>query len=64
MGAICGEIVGMFREEFPSCLSYHVRVPAKCLGMAWLECLEPGRGLSPLGSGGPPPEWSLEWFCP
>ena len=54
MGAICGEIVGMFQEEFPSGLSYHIRVLAKCLSVAWLECSEPGRDLSTLGDGGPP----------
>ena len=51
VGAICGEIVGMFEEEFPSGLFYHVRVLAKCLGTAGLECFEPG-GLLPLGAGG------------
>ena len=29
-------------------------VLAKCLSMAWLECFEPERGLSPLGAGGSP----------
>ena len=54
MVTICGEIVGMFQQEFPSGLFYHVRVLAKCLSMAWLECFEPGRNLLPLGAGGPP----------
>ena len=54
MGDICGEIIGMFQEEFPPGLSYHVRVSTKCLGVAWLECFEPGRNLSPLGARGPP----------
>ena len=53
-GAVCGEIIGMFQEKFPSGLLYHVRVSAKCLGVAGLECFEPGRDLSPLGAGGPP----------
>ena len=52
MVAIHGEIVGMFQEEFPSGFFYHVRVLAKCLGMAVLECFEPGKGVSPLGAGG------------
>ena len=54
MGAVCGETVGMFQEGFPSGLFFHVGVLAKCLGMAGLECFEPGRGLLPLGTGGPP----------
>ena len=52
MGAICGEIISMFQEEFPSDLLYQVRVLAKCLSMAGLECFEPGRDLLPLGAGG------------
>ena len=49
MGAVCGEIMRMFQEEFSSGLSYHVKVLGKCLGMAW------GRDLSPLGAGWGPP---------
>ena len=44
----------MFQGGFPSGLFYHVRVSVKCLGMTGFECFEPGRGLSPLGAGGPP----------
>ena len=55
-GAICGEIIGMSQEEFPSGLSNHVRVLAKCLSMVWLECFEPGRVLLPLGAGQVLPE--------
>ena len=54
VGAVCGEIIGMFQEEFSSGLFYHVGVLAKHLSMDGLECFEPGRGLSPLGAGGPP----------
>ena len=50
MGTVCGKIIGMFQKEFPSGFFYHVL--AKCLGMAELECFEPGRGL--LGLGSPP----------
>ena len=49
---VCGKIIGMPQEEFPSGLFYHVGVLAKSLSMAGLECFEPGRGLSPLGVGG------------
>ena len=54
MGAVCDEIVGMLGEVFSSGLFYHVRVSAKCLGTVGLQCLKPGRDLSPLGAGGPP----------
>ena len=42
------------RKKFSSGLFYHDRVPAECLVRAGLECFEPGRGLTPLGAGGPP----------
>ena len=54
MGAVCGEIVSMFQEEFPSGLLYHIRVLAKCLSAAGHECFDPGTDLSPPGAGGPP----------
>ena len=54
MGAICGEIVGVFQGVFPSGLFHHVRVSAKCLSVAGLECFEPGRDILPLGAEGPP----------
>ena len=54
MGAICSEIISMFQEEFFSGLLYHVGVLAKNLSVAGFECFEPGRGLLPLGAGGPP----------
>ena len=54
-GAVCGEIISMLHEEFPSGLLYHVRVSAKCpwLGWGFIKHFEPG-GISPLGAGGPP----------
>ena len=52
-GAICGEIVSMLQEEFPSGLLYHVRVSAKCLSMAGLKFFEPGGTSHLLGLGGP-----------
>ena len=52
MGTFCGDIVGMFQEEFPPGLFYQVRVPAKCLSTAQLECSVPGWDLLPLGAGG------------
>ena len=64
MGAFCGEIVGMFQEEFPPDLFYQVRVPAKCLGVAWLECSVPGWDLSLLGAGEFSPELPSKWFHP
>ena len=53
MGALCDKVVGMFQEKFLPGLLYQVRVPAKCLCMAWFECSVPGQDLSPLGAGGP-----------
>ena len=53
MGTLSDEVVGMFREEFLPALLYQVRVLAKCLCMAQLECFVPRQALLPLGPGGP-----------
>ena len=53
MGALYDKVVGMFQEEFLPGLLYQVRVPAKCLCVAWLECFVPRWDLLMLGAGGP-----------